>query len=41
MSKNKKQRDSIFEIENHKKFNIKITRNIKEFRNKIYVTYLI
>ena len=39
MSKNKEQRDSIFEIENYKKFNFKIIKNIKKFRRKIYVTY--
>ena len=40
MSRNEKQRDSIFKIENYKKFNIKITKNVEEFRRRIYVTYL-
>ena len=39
MSRNKKRRDQIFEVENYEKFNIEITRNIKRFCRKIYATY--
>ena len=41
MSKNNEQHDSISKIENYKKFNFKITKNIKRFRRKIHVTYSI
>ena len=39
MSKNKKRRDSIFEIDNCKKFNVEIIKNIERFRRRIYATY--
>ena len=39
MSKDNKRRDSISEIENYKKFNFKIIKNIKRFRCKIHATY--
>ena len=41
ISKYQKRRDLIFEIESCKKFNIKIIKNVEEFRRKIYATYLI
>ena len=41
MSRNKEWRDSIFEIENYKKFNIKIIKNVRKFCRRIYATYLI
>ena len=40
MSRDNERRDSIFEIENYKKFNLKTIRNIKKFRRKIHATYL-
>ena len=39
MSRNEKRRDLIFKIENYKKFNIETTKNIEEFRRKIYIIY--
>ena len=39
MSKDKKQRDSIFEIESCKRFNIKTTKNVRKFCRRIYATY--
>ena len=40
MSRSNERRDSIFKIENCKKFNFKIIRNIKRFRRKIHAIYL-
>ena len=39
MSRNKERRDSIFEIKNYKKFNVKITKNVKKFCRRIYAIY--
>ena len=39
MLKDNERRDSIFKIKNCKKFNFKITKNIKKFRCKIHAIY--
>ena len=39
MSRDKEQRNSIFEIESCERFNVKTIRNVKRFYRRIYATY--